>query len=34
VIEESEDDATFWKAIGGKGPVASAESGGSDVEVC
>ena len=32
VVEESEDDAAFWKALGGKGPVATAEAGGSDVE--
>lgn len=32
VIEENEDDAAFWKVLGGKGPVASAEAGGCDVE--
>nr|AAD24195.1 fragmin A [Physarum polycephalum] len=32
VVEESEDDAAFWKALGGKGAIASAEAGGSDVE--
>jgi len=32
VIEESEDDAAFWKLLGGKGAVAPAEAGGSDVE--
>lgn len=30
MIEESEDDAQFWKFLGGKGPVASAEAGGCD----
>ena len=33
-MEESEDDEPFWTALGGKGPVASAEAGGCDVEVC
>lgn len=32
MIEESDDDAAFWKALGGKGPIASAEAGGCDTE--
>jgi len=32
VVEERDDDADFWKLLGGKGPVASAEAGGDDVE--
>lgn len=29
-MDESDDDAEFWKFLGGKGPIASAEEGGSD----
>jgi hypothetical protein len=32
VVEEGDDDAGFWNALGGKGPIASAEAGGADVE--
>lgn len=32
VLDEGEDDAAFWKYLGGKGPIASAEAGGSDLE--
>jgi hypothetical protein len=32
VVDEGEEDEEFWKVLGGKGPVASAEAGGSDVE--
>jgi len=32
VTEEGTEDEEFWKIIGGKGPIASAEAGGSDVE--
>jgi len=32
VISESDDDAEFWKVLGGKGPIASAVAGGDDVE--
>jgi len=32
VISESDDDAEFWKFLGGKGPIADAEAGGSDLE--
>lgn len=32
VLDEGDDDAAFWKALGGKGPIASAAAGGSDLE--
>jgi len=32
VIAESDNDEEFWKILGGKGPVADAAAGGSDVE--
>lgn len=32
MIEESDDDAKFWSVLGGKGSVATAAEGGSDVE--
>jgi len=32
VVDEGQEDAEFWRLIGGKGPVASAAAGGSDVE--
>jgi len=32
VLEEGSEDEIFWKLLGGKGPIASAEAGGSDVE--
>jgi len=32
VISEGDDDADFWKLLGGKGAIASAAAGGSDVE--
>jgi len=31
VIEETDDDAEFWGHLGGKGPIADAAAGGSDV---
>jgi len=33
VVDEGHEDDQFWKLIGGKGPIASAEAGGSDIEV-
>jgi len=33
VVDEGTEEADFWVAIGGKGPIASAEAGGSDLEV-
>jgi len=32
VVAESDNDADFWKLVGGKGPVADAAAGGSDLE--
>jgi len=32
VVDEGAEDADFWKILGGKGPVAPAEAGGSDLE--
>jgi len=32
VVAEQDDDAEFWTLLGGKGAVADAEAGGSDVE--
>jgi len=32
VVAEADDDAEFWKLLGGKGPVADAAAGGSDLE--
>jgi len=32
VVAEGDDDAQFWALLGGKGPVADADAGGSDVE--
>jgi len=32
VVDEGHEDEEFWKLIGGKGPIKSAEAGGSDVE--
>jgi len=32
VIGEGEEEAEFWQLLGGKGPIASAEAGGSDLE--
>jgi len=31
VVAEADNDAEFWKLIGGQGPVASADAGGSDL---
>jgi len=32
VIAENDEDAEFWKLLGGKGPIADAAAGGNDVE--
>lgn len=32
VVDEGHEDDQFWKLLGGKGPIASAEAGGSDLE--
>jgi len=32
VISEADDDADFWNFLGGKGPIADAAAGGSDLE--
>lgn len=32
VVDENAEDDLFWKHLGGKGPIASAEAGGSDLE--
>lgn len=31
-LEQDDDDAEFWKMLGGKGPIASAAAGGDDLE--
>jgi len=32
VVDEGSEDEAFWTALGGKGPIASAAAGGSDLE--